>query len=230
MFTGIIEDLGTVKKITDQQLSVTTKLDDIKTGDSMAVNGICLTVSKVNKLSGSWVISFDISPETSKKTNLAELKPGDRVNLERALKLGDRLGGHFITGHVEGIGKILAMRPFILIKSGFQGDPNEVGVIFEFSSPENISKYLVPKGSIAVDGISLTIVDVNPLPITNYQLPTFTVSAIPYTLQNTTLGLKKVGATVNLEPDILAKYAENILEIKKTKKEITLDFLKETGF
>ncbi len=214
MFTGIIEDLGIVKKITNTELSVSTKLNNIKIGESIAVNGVCLTVTSYR----SQVISFDLSEETLKKTNLGELKPRDEVNLERAIKVGERLGGHFLTGHIEGVGKILSIKA-----------ENETK-IFEFSISEEIAKYLVSKGSIAVDGISLTIVSVNQSPITNYQSPTFTVAVIPYTLENTTLGFKKVSDSVNLEPDILAKYMESFIQTKKTKKEITLDFLKKTGY
>lgn len=225
MFTGIIEDLGEVKKIINTKLSIATKLADTKTADSIAINGVCLTVRGLVMGNGYWVLDFDISLETLKCSDLGELRPGEKVNLERALKTGERLGGHLVTGHIEGVGKIVSIKPGNRTK------------IFEFSAPWEMSKYLVPKGSIAVDGVSLTVVAVNPLPITHYRLPSFTVSVVPYTLENTTLGFKKVGATVNLEPDILAKYIENFIEIKKTKpasqrgeKEITLDFLKKAGF
>jgi len=207
MFTGIIEDLGIVKKVRNTELSISTKFKNIKIGESIAVNGVCLTVASCELR----VTSFDLSEETLKKTNLGELRPGDKVNLEKALKVGDRLGGHLVTGHIEEVGKIVSIKPENRTK------------IFEFSAPWEMSKYLAPKGSIAVDGISLTVVEVNrPL--------VFTVAVIPYTLENTTLGFKKAGASINLEPDILAKYTERILEAKKTKKEITLDFLKEVGF
>ncbi len=211
MFTGIIEDLGIVEKVEKLRLTVTTKLEKIKVGDSIAVNGVCLTVRGLVMGIGYRVLDFDISLETLKCSNLGEMELRDKVNLERALKVGDRLGGHFITGHIEGVGKIKSIKPGKNTK------------FFEFFVPPEIAKYLVPKGSVAVDGISLTIVSVS-------QSATFTVAVIPYTLENTTLGLKKVDAPVNLEPDILAKYIENFIETKKTKKEINSDFLKKSGF
>jgi len=206
MFTGIIEDLGEVKKNVNTELSIITKIVEIKPGESIAVNGVCLTVTSYK----SQVISFDLSEETLKKTYLSELKVEDKVNLEQALKIGDRFGGHFVTGHIEGVSKILSIKQENFAK------------IFEFSYPKEIGRYLIPKGAIAVDGISLTSVEVKP--------SSFTVSVIPYTLKNTTLGFKKVGDSVNLEPDILAKYIENFIKNKKTKKEITLNFLKKVGY
>jgi len=206
MFTGIIEDLGEVKKNVNTELSIITKIVEIKPGESIAVNGVCLTVTSYK----SQVISFDLSEETLKKTYLSELKVEDKVNLEQALKIGDRFGGHFVTGHIEGVSKILSIKQENFTK------------IFEFSYPKEIGQYLIPKGAIAVDGISLTSVEV--------KSSSFTVSVIPYTLKNTTLGFKKVGDSVNLEPDILAKYIENFIKNKKTKKEITLNFLKKVGY
>lgn len=224
MFTGIIEDLGIVEKVEKLRLTVTTKLEKIKIGDSIAVNGVCLTVRGLVMGIGYRVLDFDISLETLKCSNLGEMELRDKVNLERALKVGDRLGGHFVTGHIEGVGKIKSIKPGRNTK------------VFEFSVLPEIAKYLVPKGSIAIDGISLTVVEAKPVSSIQYPV-SFTVSVIPYTLENTTLGLKKVGATVNLEPDILAKYIENFIETKKTKpasqrgdKEITSDFLKKSGF
>ena len=146
MFTGIIEDLGTVKKISKTQIAVETKLDDIKIGDSVCFNGVCLTVSNFI-ISQFYNFTADVSEETFKKTNLGELKIGSIVNLERALKTDGRLGGHFVTGHVDGTGKILKIK-----KSGNSE-------IWQFSIPENLSKYIAEKGSAAIDGISLTTIE-----------------------------------------------------------------------
>ncbi|HAX61660.1 MAG TPA: riboflavin synthase [Elusimicrobia bacterium] len=205
MFTGIIEDLGTVKKINKTQITVETKLDDINIGDSICVSGICLTVSD---LASSRVHEFtaDISEETLKKTNLGELKIGSIINLERALKSDGKLGGHFVTGHIDGTGKILKIK-----KSGNSE-------IWQFSIPENLSKYIAEKGSVAIDGISLTVAEKK----TN----SFSTAIIPHTLNNTTLKEKKNGDTVNLETDILAKY---VLQ-QKEKNKITLETLKKAGF
>ncbi len=205
MFTGIIESLGTVKKISKTQITINAKLDDIKIGDSICVSGVCLTVSTLYPLPSTlYLLTFDISEETFKKTNLGELKIGSIVNLERALKSDGRLGGHFVTGHIDAVGKIISQFP------NFQ--------IWKFGNPENLSKYIVEKGSVAVDGISLTVVEKK----TN----SFSVAIIPHTLKNTTLGIKKVGDTVNIETDILAKY---ILQ-QKEKNKITSETLKRTGF
>ncbi|MBI5574212.1 MAG: riboflavin synthase [Elusimicrobia bacterium] len=207
MFTGIIEDLGTVKKINKMQITVETKLDDIKIGDSVCVNGVCLTVVDYLLLVTRYsLLTFDISEETFKKTNLGELKIGSVVNLERALKSDGRLGGHFVTGHIDGTGKILKIK-----KSGNSE-------IWQFSIPEILSKYIAEKGSVAIDGISLTIVE--------KKINSFSVAIIPHTLKNTTLGIKKVGDTVNIETDILAKY---ILQ-QKEKNKITSETLKKAGF
>jgi len=206
MFTGIIEDLGTVKKITKTQITVKTKLDALKIGDSICVSGVCLTIVKCQMLNAKCQMIFDISEETFKKTNLGELKIGSIVNLERALKFDGRLGGHFVTGHIDGVGKIIVI-------SLFQNCE-----IVKFLNSENLSKYIVEKGSITIDGISLTVVEKK----TN----SFSAAIIPHTLKNTTLGIKKVGDTVNIETDILAKY---ILQ-QKEKNKITSETLKRTGF
>lgn len=217
MFTGIIEDLGIIKKINRNQISVATKLDDIKTGDSICVNGVCLTVVNSSiihrpssivptSLRPSSLFQADVSEETLSRTNLGKMKPGGKVNLERAMKSDGRFGGHFVTGHIDGTGKITK-----ITKSGNSE-------IWQFSNTENISRYIVEKGSIAVDGISLTVAEKNK----NY----FTAAVIPYTLNNTTLGIKKTGDTVNLETDILSKY---VLQVPG-KKEITLGTLKKAGF
>ncbi|MEW6556297.1 MAG: riboflavin synthase [Elusimicrobiota bacterium] len=205
MFTGITEDLGTVKKTNKTQIVVETKLDDIKIGDSICINGVCLTVCE---FTSSRVHEFtsQISEETYKRTNLGGLKVEDKVNLERAMKSDGRFGGHFVTGHIDGVGQVLAISEFRNSR------------IVKFSNPENLSKYIIEKGSIAVDGISLTVAE--------KKGNSFSVAIIPYTLKNTTLGIKKVGDSVNLETDILAKYASQKLE----KQVITFDTLKKAGF
>jgi len=206
MFTGIIEDLGTVKKISKTQIAVETKLDDIKIGDSVCFNGVCLTVSNFI-ISQFYNFTADVSEETFKKTNLGELKIGSIVNLERALKTDGRLGGHFVTGHVDGTGKILKIK-----KSGNSE-------IWQFSIPENLSKYIAEKGSAAIDGISLTVIE--------KKSDSFSTAIIPHTLKNTALKEKKIGDTVNLETDMLAKY---ILNQRNEETKITSVTLRKAGF
>ena len=188
MFTGIVEELGVVKNITRQGaimgLSVksTRCAQDAKVGDSIAVNGVCLTVVKTDAAS----LSFELLPETAGLTNLGKLKAGEKLNLERSLKIGDRLSGHFVSGHIDCLG-IIRNKTYIARNPGF-----------EIALPREFSKYIVPKGSVALDGISLTVV--------NKRSNVFTVYIIPHTLKNTTLGFKGPSAAVNIECDILAKY------------------------
>mgnify|MGYP000509372580 CR=1 FL=1 len=190
MFTGIIEELGTIKGVRTQlegmRLSVSAKvvMDGMKTGDSIAVNGACLTVTEFDRVS----FTADVSGETVNRTNIGKLRVGDKVNLERPLRLSDRLGGHLVSGHVDAVGFIRGM-----IKKG------EVSV-FTFETPKDISKYLISKGSVAVDGISLTVNDITG--------NTFSITVIPHTIKMTTLGFKKIGAAVNLEADMIGKYIE----------------------
>ena len=197
MFTGIIEELGIVKAIMSQsggmRLSIAGKivLEGMKIGDSIAVNGACLTVVGFN----SSVFSADVSRETADKTSVGKLRNGDKVNLERPLRLSDRLGGHLVAGHVDGVGVIRG-----IVK---KGDAS----IFTFDVPSEVMKYLIYKGSITIDGISLTVNEV--------QGNRFTVTIIPHTAQVTTLGFKKVGDLVNLEADMLGKYVEKFLEIRQ---------------
>jgi riboflavin synthase len=194
MFTGLIESLGTIRTTVDdghggKQLTVVDRLiaHQLTVGESVAVNGSCLTV--VERDADSF--RFQVGPETLHKTNLGQLRTGDRVNLERSLRVGDRLGGHFVQGHVDAIGAIAERIQ--------QGEWEMI----RFRCPAELTKLMVPKGSIAVDGISLTIVEVGD----NF----FTVMLIPHTLANTTLGLKKPGDTVNLETDMLAKHVAKLL-------------------
>ncbi|MFN4260180.1 MAG: riboflavin synthase [Gemmataceae bacterium] len=189
MFTGIVEALGTAQQLLDEgdgrRLLVAEPniLTDVALGDSVAINGVCLTVVQ----RAGDICHFQVGPETLRLTNLGELRAGDRVNLERALRLGDRLGGHLVQGHVDGLGQIVDRRP--------QGEWE----MMWFRCPAGLAAQMVAKGSVAVDGVSLTLVDV--------ENDRFSVALIPHTLQHTTLGFKPIGATVNLETDLFAKYA-----------------------
>jgi len=209
MFTGIIQGLGTVRKMTrqgqDALIGVETvlPLNDLKRGDSIAVNGVCLTITS---LSGQ-VFSTDVSAETLARTNLRFLKAGERVNLEKALRLTDFLGGHIVLGHIDGPGKIVEMTP----KSG--------SIVLGVTVEEGLGRYIVEKGSIAVDGISLTV--------NGYVKNRFYVNIIPHTIENTTLSFKKVGDPVNIETDILGKYVEKLLQ---PGGRVNMDFLREHGF
>jgi riboflavin synthase len=212
LFTGIVEDLGTVKAIknatTSMQLTIESKkiLEDIHVGDSIAVNGVCLTVISFS----SNQFTVDVMPETVKATNIQSLQTGQLVNLERAMPANGRFGGHFVSGHVDGTGVILRKRKFA----------NAVYVDIGIS--QELSKFCMMKGSVAIDGISLTIFDIKPTQLT--------VSLIPHTFDQTILGIKKEHDIVNIENDLLGKYVINHLERKEEKSGITLDFLKENGF
>ena len=191
MFTGIVEGIGKVKKIskaTKNRSAIQMIVDlgkhgkGLKTGQSVALNGVCLTVTKLSKTQ----CTFEMIDETTKKTDLGNLKPGGIVNIERSLKVGDRLEGHFVLGHVDGVG---------IIKK-IQKKPKEVKIWFEV--PKNLSKYVVKKGSIAIDGISLTVVDIK----NNLA----SVCLIPHTVDVTNFKTKNIGDKVNIETDILGKY------------------------
>jgi riboflavin synthase len=210
MFTGLIETLGTIKLLKPPILAFEAELDGIKKGDSISVNGVCLTVTDFFNLDGKSVrIEFDLSLETLKRTSLSASGGPSIVNIERALKLSDRLGGHIVTGHVEATTKIQN-----IVKTGTAYE-------FIFRMPEETAKYIIEKGSIAIDGISLTVAAANK--------DSFTVAVIPYTFENTNLKFKKTGDIVNIEPDIVAKYVENLLKTGN-KNKISLAFLKENGF
>jgi riboflavin synthase len=204
MFTGIIEELGTVVSLADQgdavRLTVRGPLvtSDAHSGDSIAVNGCCLTVVTLDPSdadAGSF--TADVMQETLAKTSLGALEPGDRVNLERAVTPATRLGGHIVQGHVDGTGTIVSRTP------------SEHWEVVEVSLPAELARYLVAKGSITVDGISLTVVDAPS--VVEPAETTFTVSLIPETLARTTLGLKQPGDVVNLEVDVIAKYVEKMV-------------------
>jgi riboflavin synthase len=198
MFTGIVEELGIVAGVEDQgdavrlTLAADAVLEDAAPGDSIAVNGCCLTVVAVSTgPTGDRTWTADVMQETLDRTSLADVRPGDRVNLERAVTLATRLGGHVVQGHVDGVGRIVSRTP------------SEHWDVVEISLPDGLGRYLVEKGSIAVDGVSLTVVDVREA--------SFTVSLIPETLARTTLGGRRPGDPVNLEADILAKHVEKLL-------------------
>ena len=205
MFTGIVEEVGKVRAARPGQLTVTAQkvLEDTKLGDSIAVNGVCLTVTEVSPDS----FSVDVMPETLRRTNLGALRPGHRVNLERPLAVGDRMGGHFVQGHVDGMGKVLSAMP------------ENKALVVRYEAPPEIMRYVVEKGFIAVDGVSLTVVECN--------ATSFKVSLVAYTLENTNLGQRRPGDVVNLEVDIIAKYVERL---RGAGSGITLEFLAEHGF
>ena len=189
MFTGIVEEVGTVGSLDSNRLVVRASrvTEDLKMGDSISINGACMTVVELDK--GSFGV--DVSPETLRRTSLGKLEPGHRMNLERPLSVNDRLGGHMVQGHVDATARITSIRP--------EGDC----FIFRVGNPKRLSPYIVEKGFITVDGISLTVV--------KKSVSSFTLSIIPFTLQNTNLQDKVAGDRVNLEADILAKYVESIL-------------------
>lgn len=215
MFTGIIEELGTIQKMDRRAdsicLTIKAKkvLEGTKIGDSIAVNGVCLTVTK---LTDSF-FSADVMHETMRRTSFVELRNGSAVNLERALAVGDRLGGHLVSGHIDGIGHIA--------RETMDG----IARVITVAIPKVMEPFIVEKGSIAIDGISLTVVSVG-----NSQ---FTVSIIPHTMSSTTLVDKHPGAVVNLETDMIGKYVHSFMTVKpenKKKSSLTLDMLLENGF
>jgi len=208
MFTGIIEDIGTIEALNASDLAIATKLDAIHIGDSIAVNGICLTVTRISQRQNSFLLHFDFSPETWKRTDLKDLQPRSKVNLERALKAGDRVGGHFLTGHVDSVSQVL------------KTERTKDSYLVTIALPPAMKPYVVPKGSIGVAGISLTVAGCDERSLS--------VAVIPHTWENTTLKLKKAGDLVNLEPDMLAKYVEHT--VRSQNKGITAEFLKENGF
>lgn len=215
MFTGIVEEIGRVDTVIVGRKSARIKihakkvLEDVKLGDSISTNGVCLTVTEFDDSS----FTVDVMAETMRRSNLGNLQKGSMVNLERALKIGDRLGGHIVSGHIDGVGVINELKR----------EDNAIWV--SIGAPLEILRYVVLKGSIAIDGVSLTVayVDDNE----------FKVSVIPHTQEETTLTHKKVGDKVNLECDMIGKYIEKLLvskEISSCKRGIDEDFLRENGF
>ncbi len=214
MFTGIIEHLGKVKQINLQTNSAviavdigSSLIDGVIPGDSIAINGTCLTVTQIKDK----VVYFDVSTETLGKTVIGNLSISDNVNIERSLKIGDKLGGHFVTGHVDCVGTI----------NRIENTPGQCTIWFSVSN--NISNMMIKKGSVAIDGISLTIVDLKD--------KLFSVALIPFTLDATTLGFKKVGQKVNIETDMLGKWVKRILTTSdNTTSGVTEEMLKDKGF
>ena len=206
MFTGIVEEVGRATSSQSGKIVIAARdvLQDMEPGGSINVNGVCLTVTNLNTKS----FSVDIMPETLRRSNLGLLSVGDRVNLERPLALGGRLGGHLVQGHIDATGRVASVR--------WEGE----AVIMKFEAPPEVMCYLVEKGFIAVDGISLTVAakDTN----------SFQVSVVDYTRHHTTLGDRQVGDSVNLEIDIIAKYVEQLSQPRRAG--ITVDFLQEHGF
>ena len=206
MFTGIIEEIGRVISTQSGKITIaaTDVLQGMEPGESIAVNGACLTVTNLNLTS----FSADIMPETLRRTNLGLLSAGDGVNLERPLALGGRLGGHLVQGHVDATGRVASVIW------------DEGAVIIRIEAPPEVMHYIVEKGFIAVDGISLTVVTKN--------TSSFRVSVVDYTLKHTTLGNRQAGDLVNLEVDIIAKYVEHLSQPHSPG--ISIDFLQEHGF
>jgi riboflavin synthase len=215
MFTGIIEEIGVVKKIDRSgdnlrlAICAETIMDDLKEGDSVAVDGICLSVVPPAYKSGGF--ELDVSEETVKRTTIKSFKPQRRVNLERAAKIGSRLGGHIVTGHIDGIGEIKKF------------DKTEEGGYLSITLPFDLMRYMVYKGSVAVDGISLTIAELNHNSIT--------IAVIPHTVKMTNLGEKTIGDRVNIECDIIGKYVENFVRCMPLQdNKINREFLMAHGY
>jgi len=207
VFTGIVEEIGRVISTGTGSLVVAAEqvAQGMALGQSMAVNGVCLTVTRFDSSS----FSVDVMPETLNRTNLGGLLPGDRVNLERPLALGGQVGGHLVQGHVDATGKLAA------------AVPDGEALIITFEAPPEVMRYVVEKGFIAIDGISLTV--------TARSDSSFQVSMVDFTRRHTNLGERKVGDQVNLEVDIIAKYVEQFTQTRRTSG-ITVDYLQEHGF
>lgn len=206
MFTGIIEEVGAVSRRSGADLTIMAKtvLDGLQIGDSVCVDGACLTVAAL--LSDGFVVQ--VSPETFARTTLGRLRAGHAVNLERAMALGARLGGHLVLGHVDGVGQVDSVKD--------QGDFQ----LWRFRAPDEVAKYLVPKGSISIDGISLTVVEPRGAE--------FSVAIIPTTLQKTTLSAKRPGDPVNMEADIIGKHVYHY--VKEGRGGLTQEKLARFGF
>jgi riboflavin synthase len=206
MFTGIIQKIGTIKKISANgensviEITASTILNGQKKGDSISINGICSTITGLSKTA----FTVEFMPETLKKTTASKWKEEEKVNLEPALKVGDNMSGHFVSGHVDTTGKIRTI------------NDNEIDILY----PRELAKFLALKGSVTVDGISLTI--------SKLEENFFTVSLIPHTLENTTIGIKKEGDLVNIEIDIIARYLKRLFDARD--KQTNYEFLKERGF
>ncbi|NMB16094.1 MAG: riboflavin synthase [Firmicutes bacterium] len=211
MFTGLVEEVGYLVRWqqgpSTQRLTIRAAkvMEDLGIDDSIAVNGLCLTVTALTDTT----FTADVMPESLRRSNLGRLGTGSPVNLERALALGDRLGGHLVTGHIDGTG--------IINRITQEGN----ALLFEIESPPEVAPYLVAKGSVAIDGVSLTVASVRD--------KSFVVGVIPHTARCTTLGQRRPGDRVNLEGDLIGKYVENFLQGRKGS-DITMDWLREQGF
>ena len=221
MFTGIIEETGTVRSIRGGSSGVvldigaSVVLEGTRTGDSIAVNGVCLTVTP-----GSGHFTADAMPETLRRTSLGSLEPGSRVNLERAMACGGRFGGHIVSGHVDACGRVVS-----LVKEG-------IAVLMQVSVPRTVHRYIAEKGSVTLDGVSLTVASAG--------VDSFTVSLIPHTMATTTLNMMRPGSPVNVEVDMLARYVERMLNFgqepgsgpgpREYKSDLTEEFLRKYGF
>ena len=207
MFTGIIEEVGAVSRVSGADLAIVAErvLEDMAQGDSIAIDGACMTV--VEYSADTFVVQ--VSPESMSRTTLGSLKPGDAVNLERAMAVGDRFGGHFVQGHVDGIGRVEAVRKL------------DAFAVWRFHAPPEVARYLVPKGSVTIDGISLTVVDPT--------VDAFEVAIIPETLNKTTLASKGPGDPVNMEADMLGKHIFHYMKGAGADS-LTQEFLARHGF
>lgn len=220
MFTGLVEEVGRLQSVSKQgeamilTINGAVVLQDVKLGDSISVNGVCLTVTSYDRHS----FSCDVMPETYRRSSLHRLKPGDPVNLERAMQAGARFGGHIVQGHVDGTGQIVSRRL----------DANAVVFRVRLDDPGQL-RYIIPKGSVTIDGISLTVVDAGE--------DGFAVSIIPHTLAETALQNRQAGAVVNIETDIIGKYVDHLLNFRQdsatragASSKLTAGFLAEHGF
>lgn len=207
MFTGIIEEVGAVSKRSGPNITIMAKtvMNGLQLGDSIAVDGVCLTVARLEKES----FMLQLSPETIDRTTLGQLKPGDAVNLERSMTPESRFGGHFVQGHVDGVGRVAEVT--------YQGEFS----FWRFRAPAEVAKYLVPKGSVAINGISLTVVD----PVGD----SFGVAIIPVTIQKTTLGSKRAGDAVNMEADMLGKHIFHYMQ-QINRGGLSIESLKRQGY
>ncbi|ACQ53836.1 riboflavin synthase [Clostridium botulinum] len=215
LFTGIVEEVGRILKIEEGKdflhisIEGSKVLNPLNIGESVAVNGVCLTVTSFNSNS----FTADVMTETLNKSSLGTLSKGSLVNLERAVTLNKPLGGHIVSGHIDGTGEIINMK-----KEG-------IATLLEIKAKQNLLKYMIPKGSVALDGVSLTLVDIKG--------KSFTVSLIPHTIEETILVNKNIGDIINIECDVLGKYIYKFMYLKKEealKNNISLDFLSKTGF
>ena len=212
LFTGLVEEIGVVKSLTRgtvARLVVTSHqvAKDVALGDSVSVSGVCLTVTSV----GSAEMSFDAVPETLSRSSLKDLRAGDKVNLEASLRAGKMIGGHFVQGHVDGVGTIASISTLAESR------------VIRVSAPREVVRYVVEKGSISIDGISLTVASVDD--------SGFTIAVIPHTLDVTTLGLRRPGDSVNLEADIIGKYVEKFVSDRAGRSSsVTENLLRDAGF